>query len=133
MGDAQRVWFPEMIDLLSTQWHRDMSFDAIVRLRDDLDGMLQRIRSERQIRPPVVKCPRCGHVGECAEPHVSVRAMLLSIIRFNIDSAEPAQTIEKAWNTYRKHKGLDVYGKANAATANITGCVHSESIHGHQG
>jgi hypothetical protein len=52
---------------------------------------------------------------------------------FNINSAEPAQTIEKAWNTYWKHKGLDFYGKANAATANITGCVHSESIHGHQG
>jgi hypothetical protein len=58
MGDAQRVWFPEMIDFLSTQWHRDMSFDAIVRLRDDLDGMLQRIRSERQIRPPVVQVPK---------------------------------------------------------------------------
>ena len=49
-GDAQRVWFPEMIERLRSQWHQDMSLDAIVELRDELDAMLQRIRSERRIR-----------------------------------------------------------------------------------
>ena len=39
-GDAQRVWFPEMIERLGSQWHQDMSFDAIVKLRDELDEML---------------------------------------------------------------------------------------------
>ena len=54
------------------QWRQGLSFDAIVKLRDVLDEMLQRIRSERYIRPPVFKCPNCGYVGEGAEPHVSV-------------------------------------------------------------
>ncbi len=83
-GDAQRVWFTEMIESLRSQWRQGLSFEAIVKLRDDLDAMLQRIRSERHIRPPVFKCPKCGHVGEGAEPHVSVRAMILSVIRFGI-------------------------------------------------
>ena len=83
-GDAQRVWFPEMIESLRSQWQQGLSFEAIVKLCDDLDAMLQRIRSERHIRPPVFKCPKCGHVGEGAEPHVSVRAMILSVIRFGI-------------------------------------------------
>ena len=83
-GDAQRVWFPEMIESLRSRWRQGLSFEAIVKLRDDLDAMLQRIRSERHIRPPVFKCPKCGHVGEGAEPHVSVRAMILSVIRFGI-------------------------------------------------
>ncbi len=116
-GDAQRVWFPEMVEFLRTQWRRDMSFAAIVKMPDNLDGMLQRIRFERQIRPAVVKCPKCGNVGECEEPHVSLRAMLLSIVRFNIDAAGPVQTIEKGWNAYRKHKGLDLYGKPGASKA----------------
>jgi hypothetical protein len=42
-GDAQRVWFPEMIENLRSRWQEGMSFDAIIGLRDDLDAMLQRI------------------------------------------------------------------------------------------
>ena len=62
----------------------EQSGDALVGLRDELDAMLQRIRSERQIHPAVLGCPVRGHVGEGAEPHVSVRAMILSLIRFGI-------------------------------------------------
>src|SRR5271157_5709296 len=40
-GDAQRVWFPEMIENLRSRWQEGMSFDAIIDLRDDLDAMLQ--------------------------------------------------------------------------------------------
>src|SRR5215467_12101699 len=87
-GDAQRVWCQEMIERLCSQWHRGMSFEAIVELRNKLDATLQRIRSERQIRSPLLKCPRCGHVGEAAEPHVSVRVMILSLNRFGIAPAE---------------------------------------------
>jgi len=50
-GDAQRVWFPEMIEALRSEWRHGMSFEATVELRDELDAMLQRIRSERHIRP----------------------------------------------------------------------------------
>jgi hypothetical protein len=55
-GDPQRVWFQEMVDTLRSKWHRDMSFEAIIRLRDELDGMLHQIRSERQIRSPLFRC-----------------------------------------------------------------------------
>jgi hypothetical protein len=67
-GDAQRVWFPEMIERLRVQWHRGMSYNALIQLRDELDAQLQRIRSERRLDPPIFKCPCCGHVGEGAEP-----------------------------------------------------------------
>jgi hypothetical protein len=104
-GDAPRVWFPEMIESLRSEWQQGLSFEAIVKLRDDLDAMLQRIRSERHIRPPVLKCPKCGHVGEGAEPHVSVRGMILSVIRFGIADAEPAYMIEKGWAAYANFGG----------------------------
>jgi hypothetical protein len=123
-GDAQRVWFPEMIESLRSEWQQGLSCEAIVKLRDDLDAMLQRIRSERHIRPPVFKCSKCGHVGE-GEPHVSVRAMILSVIRFGIADAEPAYMIEKGWAAYRKQQGLDLCGKSLATKpADFAGCVH---------
>jgi hypothetical protein len=126
-GDAQRVWFPEMIDKLRSHWHQGMSFDAIVELRDDLDTMLRRIRSERRIRPPVFRCSQCGHVGEGSEPHVSVRAMILSLLRFNIAAAEQIHALEKTWAMYRKQNGLDLYGKGQEQMhAHSARCVHSQ-------
>jgi hypothetical protein len=44
-GDAQRTWFPEMIVRLRSEWYQGMSMPALIRLRDELDGMLQRIRT----------------------------------------------------------------------------------------
>jgi hypothetical protein len=123
-GDAQRVWFPEMIERLRSQWQPGMPFEAIVELRDDLDAMLQRIRFERHIRPPVLRCPRCGHVGEGVEPHVSVRAMTLSLLRFGIGDAEHVKDLERGWAAYRQQNRLDLYGKtAKPAVARRAPCV----------
>jgi hypothetical protein len=91
-----------MIERLRSQWRPSMSFDATVKLRDDLDAMLQQIRSERNIRPPVFQCTHCGYVGAGAEPHVSVRAMILSLGRFAIVPAEQIRALEKEWAAFRK-------------------------------
>jgi hypothetical protein len=124
-GDAQRVWFPEMIEALRSEWHHGMSFEATVELRDELDAMLQRIRSERHIRTPVFKCPHCGHVGEGRQPHVSVRAMLLSLLRFGIADAEQVKTLEKRWAVYRQQNKLDIFGKVGGLpSAKVPRCGH---------
>ena len=49
-GDAQRTWFPEMIVRLRSEWYQGMSMPALISLRDELDGMLQRIRTGRNIQ-----------------------------------------------------------------------------------
>jgi hypothetical protein len=124
-GDAQKVWFPEMIETLRSEWHHGMSFEATIELRDALDAMLQRIRSERHIRSPVFKCPLCGHVGEGAQPHVSVRAMFLSLLRFGIADAEQIKTFEKRWALYRQQNNLDVFGKREGTySAKMPRCGH---------
>jgi len=125
-GDAQRVWFPEMIERLRSRWHQGMSCDALIELRDDLDAMLERIRSDRHIRPAVFRCPECGHVGVGAEPHVGVRAMILSRTRFGIAPAEQTRPLEKAWAAYRKQKGVDLYGVASIVS-DVAGCDHPVS------
>lgn len=122
-GDAQRVWFPEMIERLGAQWRPGMSCAALIGLRDDLDTLLQRIRSGRHIRPAVFRCPRCGHVGEGAEPHVSVRAVILSLRRFGIAPAQQTRLLEKAWAAFRKQNGLDLYGAASTVNE-VMGCGH---------
>src|ERR1035438_3957277 len=116
-GDPQRTWFPEMLEILRARWHVGLPFAALIELRDELDTMLHRIRAERHIRPPVIKCRRCGHVGEAAEPDVTVRAVILSVSRFGLAPAEDVKPLEKRWAAYRKQNGLDLYGKSKPAEA----------------
>jgi hypothetical protein len=115
-----------MIERLRSQWHQGMSCAALIELRDDLDAMLQRIRSDRHIRPAVFRCPKCGHLGEGAEPHVSVRAMILSLTRCRIAPAEQTRALEKAWATHRKQQGLDLYGVVSSVP-DTGGCGHPQT------
>lgn len=107
-GDPQKIWFPEMIEQLRTQWHPDMPFESIMTLRDELDATLQRIRFEGRIRPPVIRC-HCGYIGRPEGSHLSVRALILSLHRFGI-APEPTFALEKNWAAHRRENGLDPYG-----------------------
>src|SRR6516164_5859125 len=111
-GDAQRVWFPEMLARLRSQWRETMSCAALVDLRDSLDTMLRQIRSERHISSPVFTCPKCGLRGPMAEPQVSVEAMILAARGFG--NALPAKTnaVEREWFIYSEQQDLDLYGKS---------------------
>ena len=82
LGDAQRTWFPEMIARLRSEWRAGLSMPALLGLRDELDETLHLIRASRNFRTPIVTCPRCGMAGPGAEPHVSVRALILALARF---------------------------------------------------
>ena len=126
-GDAQRVWFPEMAEHLRLRWRDDLSMEALLGLRDELDDMLGRIRSTRHISNPLFKCPACGHIVRGADPHVSVRATILALVRFGVAAREPARALETAWSAYRKTAGLDPYGHAPPSEpARLPGCAHAD-------
>ena len=126
-GDAHRVWFREMVEHLRLRWRDDLSMEALLGLRDELDDMLGRIRSIRHIANPVFKCPACGRIGRGADPHVSVRATILALARFGVAAREPARARQKAWTTYRKTAGLDLYGHAAMSEpARLPGCAHDQ-------
>jgi hypothetical protein len=116
--------FPEMLDVLRVRWRTDLTFSEMIILRDELDAMLHRIRSERHIRTPVIKCRRCGHVGPAAEPDVTVRAMIFSLGRFGIVPADVMKALDKRWAAYRKQHGLDLYGKPADNAGEAAACGH---------
>ena len=121
-GDAQRTWFPEMVVRLRAEWHAGLSMPALINLRDELESMLHLIRDSRNIQTPIITCRRCGMTGPAAEPHVSVRALILALARFEIAPKDEARTMEKAWATYRKQHRLSIEGKVSAGVTE--GCAH---------
>ena len=92
---------------------------ALIGLRDELDGTLHRIRASRNFRTPIVTCRHCGMTSPGAEPHVSVRALILPLARFGIASKEQARALEKAWAEYRKQWRLDVEGKVQGSFRDV--------------
>ena len=110
-GDPQRTWFPQMIRRLRAEWSPDMSMLMLIDLRDRLDEMLHQIRRLGNIKTPIITCPKCGKTAHAAEPRVSVRAMILSLGRFEIAPKEQVKALEKAWAKYREAHELDIEGK----------------------
>src|SRR5215475_12978531 len=116
-GDAQRVWFPELIAIVRQAGNPAMSMDALLRLRDRLDASLQTLRQTRQILPAMMWCPHCQARHRAAPPRVSVRATLLALGRFAAVAPTDVQAIEKRWNRYRRQHQLDRYGQQEDAVS----------------
>jgi len=113
-----------MVDELRKRWRAGLSLTELMKLRDDLDAMLHRIRSERNIRTPVIRCRRCGHVEPAMEPEVGVRAAIIAFGRFGIVSAVETKAIEKRGAVYRKANGLDLHGKTAIQAPPREACGH---------
>jgi hypothetical protein len=114
-----------MVTALRNRWHAELSFDEMTELARELGTMLHRIRSERHIRPPLIRCRRCGRIGRATEPDITVRAMILAVRRFGIAPTEHVKALEKRWAAYRQQHGLDLYGKVlGAASVEPLGCEH---------
>ena len=96
---------------LQSKWHEGVSLPMLISLRNELYGMLQRIRTGRNIQTPIITCRGCGTTGRSAEPRVSVRALILALGRFEIASKDQTRALEKAWAEYRKQHRLDIEGK----------------------
>jgi hypothetical protein len=95
---------------------------SLIGLRDELDGALQRIRAGRNIQTPIITCSKCGLTGPASEPHVSVRALILALARFEIASKDQTRALEKEWAAYRKQHQLNVEGKVTAG--GLESCPH---------
>ena len=116
-GDAQRQWFPEMIEILRQQWKPELSWDELTRLTAYLDAKLQQIRKDHNIIPPMWTCSKCGVRGRSRFERISINATILAAGRFGITSPSNVKELSKGWKKYRREQGLDHYGgKESTAT-----------------
>ena len=109
-GERHQVWYPELVARLRAEWRSDLSWDAIVALRGQLQAYLERYRAQRGIVPAEFRCPHCGTTAPGAPPVISVRALLLAVGRFEIDTREVVRRLERAWAAYRVQQGLNLVG-----------------------
>jgi len=113
-GERNQVWYPELVVLLRSEWRPDLSWETIMELRGQLQGHLEQLRARRGIVPAAVHCRSCGTTAPAAPPVISVRAMLLAVGRYGIETHEVVRQRERAWTGYRAQHDLDLVGRRAA-------------------
>jgi hypothetical protein len=127
-GERSQTWFPELVAERRESWRHDLSWDAVIYLRNRLQRRLEHILSSRGIKPAKVRCFHCGHVGQGAPPVISVRAVLLALRRFDIESEATVRQLDKAWAKHRALHELDLNGQMADHSADAR---HARAPHTH--
>lgn len=107
-GDAQRAWFPEMLEDLRSQWSSDMSWDEIAAFCRCMTEKRQTIRESRGIKPPRRSCRKCG--GRMGLPPISIRSALFALRKTGAVDEAAFKKLDREWKRHRKANGLDAYG-----------------------
>lgn len=66
--------------------------------------------------------------GPAAPPHVSVRALILALSRFEIAARDKTRVLEKGWAIYRKNRRLS--GEEKVVAEMPESCPHLDSREG---
>lgn len=109
-GDSGRTWFAELVSELRASWRPNLGWEAIIALRDQLQRVLEEILITRGIKRARFRCSHCGHVGPGGPPIITVRAVLLALQRFGIESEDVVRKLDKAWAKQRALQHLDMRG-----------------------
>jgi hypothetical protein len=126
-GDAHRVWFPEMVEHLRLRWRDDLSMEALLGLRDELDDMLGAFARRGTSPARSSSVPRAATSDVAPIPTSVFAPRYLAAGRFGVVAREPVRALEKAWSAYRKTAGLDLYGHAaTSERALLPGRAHAD-------
>ena len=115
-GDAQRAWFPEMINELRTAWSKSMTWEELAVFCERMTEKREQIRIKRKIKIPSSKCFKCGKITQSIII-ISIRSALFALKDNSIVSEMEFARLDKEWKKYRKTQDLDRYGKIKTKTA----------------
>lgn len=110
-GDAQRVWFPEMLDDLRATWSASMTWDELAGFCQRTTEKRRAIREARGILPPRMRCPRCGAVSRSDIRGVSVRSALFALRKLGAVTEAEFKDLDRSWKKHRARHALDPYGR----------------------
>ena len=114
-GDAQRVWFPEMLEQLRSTWSRTLTWPEVVELCSLVTALRSEIRQACGILPPLTRCPHCGAVSRSDIKGVSIRSALYALKNDGAITDDEFKQLDRSWKKYRTAHRLDAYGQAAKA------------------
>ncbi len=110
-GDAQRVWFPEMLEDLRNTWSKAMTWEELSDFCHRMTEKRREIRHSRGIEPPRMRCPKCGQVSRSDISGVSIRSALFALKKIDAVTEVDHKALDKGWMSHKKRNRLDAYGR----------------------
>ena len=110
-GDAQRVWFPEMLARLK---QIDFAFDdwpAVADFCSEMTEFRSELRQAKGIKDPLMKCRRCGQPLVFFDG-ISIRSFIFAIHKQAVISESELKQLDLSWSKYRKIHQLNKFGRA---------------------
>jgi len=135
-GDAQRVWFPEMLDDLRSFWTKETAWERLANFCERMTEKRKRIRLKRGIQPPMMWCPKCGKRTRAGVSNVSIRSALFALKKDGLISEAELKELDKSWMKHKKKNGLDASGRKTEEPRDEgtgqtnTRCHQEGTIHG---
>ncbi len=109
-GDAQRAWFPEMLDELTSFWVDSPDWNAVIEFCERMTKFRSDIRSQRGIIGPMMTCRSCGKTHSMNIPEISPRSLLFALKKKEVIDNEEFKRLDKSWMSHRKAANLDANG-----------------------
>ena len=110
-GDAQRIWFPEMLDELKKTWSSAMTWEELTDFCHLMTEKRRGIRQTKGIRPPRIRCHKCGQVSRSDISGVSIRSALFALKNNGVITATEFRGLNRSWMRHKAKYGLDSYGR----------------------
>jgi hypothetical protein len=110
-GDAQRAWFPEMLEELESTWSSAMTWEELADFCHRMTVKRRGIRQAEGIKPPRMRCPRCRQVSRSDISGVSIRSALFALKNSGVVTAAEFKELDRSWRKHRAKHGLDPYGR----------------------
>ena len=107
-GDAQRAWFPELLDDLKDIWSNDIAWEELAVFCRYMTEKRQKTKEARGIRLPRMTCRKCG--GRMVLPPISTRSALFALRKAEVIDESEFRKLDREWANHRKANGLDAYG-----------------------
>lgn len=118
-GQAHTTWFPELKDILKEKWNSKMSIEQQFDLVKELNNKLNQIRTDLNIQPPMMWCPKCQKRESSRFTGVSITAMYYALKRFELCKDDYFKKLVRDWKKYSKMENIDIYGKPKDKEAKI--------------
>ena len=110
-GDAQRVWFAEMLQALVATWSPSMTWDGMAAFCQRMTEERKAIRQSRGIQPPRIWCPTCQAFSQADIAGVTIRSALFSLKKAGVVDETGFAALDKSWRKHKRQNQLDSYGR----------------------
>ena len=119
-GQAHTTWFPELKDILKDRWNSKLSIEQHFDLVNALNKKLKQIRTDLNIQPPMMWCPKCQKRHRSRFTDVSITGMYYALKRFEMCENDEFNKLLREWKKYSKSESIDIYGNEKTDKSIVT-------------